>query len=135
MRLLIPDFTLDESPCAGFRREAITRLLILDLALQAYEFEHGSPPERLEQLIPRFLATLPIDPFDPEGRPFRYVRADAGPIVYSVGPDGDDDNGRPIVQGKWGWVHPDNDGDFRLDVHRLSKGKVPDEDSAEDKES
>jgi hypothetical protein len=135
MRLLILDFTLDESPCAGFRREAITRLLILDLAIQAYGLEHGSPPERLEQLIPEFLATLPIDPFDPEGGSFRYVRADREPNVYSVGPDGDDDNGGPIIQGKWGWVHPDNDGDFRLDIHRPSKGKEADEDSAEDKGS
>ncbi len=121
-------------PPGLLEKEAITRMLILELALHAYQLEHGCPPESLEQLVPEFLSALPIDPFDPNGGPFRYPCSDDGPIVYSVGPDGDDDGGRPSAPYRWGGLDLDSEGDFRLDVHLVAEEEDGDEDSAEDEE-
>ena len=46
----------------------------------------------LADLVPRFLAAVPTDPFN--GAPLRYKRSEQGFIVYSIGPDGHDDGGR-----------------------------------------
>jgi hypothetical protein len=50
-------------------------------------------PESLAQLEPRFLASVPADPFD--GKPFKYLLRPEGPLVYSIGADEDDDGGVP----------------------------------------
>lgn len=75
--------------------QASDRGLLLTLALQLWEQEHGAWPETLEALLPDYLAALPTDPFT-AGEPFRYALADDGYTLYSVGPDGDDDGGRPV---------------------------------------
>jgi len=46
-------------------------------------------------LSPQYLPTVPGDPFDAE-RPFKYRKAAGAYVLYSVGPDGKDDHGRPI---------------------------------------
>lgn len=107
----------------------------LKLALVLFEARHGQPAKRLEQLVPHELASLPIDPFN--GEPFRYrispgetlriwpadveMRAagELGPdekitvapdqvIVWSVGPDGHDEDGRIVNDGS----HSRWDGDL-----------------------
>ena len=52
--------------------------------------------ERLEELVPQFLPSVPLDPYD--GQPLRYKRLPAGFVVYSIGADGRDDGGkeRPV---------------------------------------
>jgi hypothetical protein len=69
------------------------------LAIERYEREHGEYPEKLESLVPRFLASIDVDPVsqgvlgyrrDGEGRPY---------VLYSMGLDGRDDGGRQ---------HPEN---------------------------
>lgn len=61
------------------------------VALERYRLATGRLPQDLEDLVPTYLETVPIDPFD--GRPLRYERHDPGYVVYSVGPDETDDNG------------------------------------------
>lgn len=60
-------------------------------------------PERLDQLVPRFLERLPTDPFS--GGPFCYERRGGGYLLSSVGPNGHDDGGTdystPIVADEW----------------------------------
>ena len=51
------------------------------LALKAYKREKGYLPERLSELVPKYLSKIPIDPFD--GQPLRYSRE--GQVIYSVG--------------------------------------------------
>jgi len=46
----------------------------------------------LEEVVPEFLPQVPTDPFD--GEPLRYVVADDGYLVYSVGPDATDHGGQ-----------------------------------------
>jgi hypothetical protein len=85
-----------------------THLLICDLAVRLYLAEHGDPPERLEQLVPKYLPELPDDPFT--GRPLIYRPQGASYLLYSTGPDLDDDGGSAIP----GDVLFGN-GDFTLD--------------------
>jgi hypothetical protein len=75
------------------RNQALARLLILKLAIRAYELEHKQLPTQLSQLQPAYIAALPIDPFDPTAQPLRYkVNGDIY-ILYSVAEDGVDDGG------------------------------------------
>jgi hypothetical protein len=74
------------------RRNATLRLLIADLAIRLYQDEHGRLPDSLEQLVPEFLAAVPIDTFS--GKPIIYRKTDEGWLIYSAGGDGKDDGGR-----------------------------------------
>jgi hypothetical protein len=105
----------DYKPCVVLQEKAVTRLLILELALRAYSLEHGAPPDQLDQLTPEILPALPRDPFDPQGRPFRYVHTDKGMVVYSIGPDGCDDGGLGTSP-RSNWLDPESVGDLRLDA-------------------
>ncbi|MEW4569858.1 hypothetical protein AB1L88_18490 [Tautonia sp. JC769] len=95
--LLLP--ALESGRNASLRASALTRLLAVDLAIRGYEARHSAVPDRLEQLVPEFLNELPTDPF--AGGPFVYRVADSetGFVLYSVGPDGQDDGGTPHPQG------------------------------------
>lgn len=73
--------------------------LRLSLALEVYRNTYQEYPEALAQLNRLGLAgKLPPDPFS--GVPFRYTRTEQGYRFYSVGPDLDDDQGRPPKSGK-----------------------------------
>lgn len=76
---------------AEARRDGV----LLGLALELYRREHGGWPNELNNLTPRFLPTLPIDRIT--GNPLHYRITDAGPVIYSVGGDRDDDGGRMII--------------------------------------
>lgn len=74
------------------RLEAHRRTMLVALAVERYRLCHnGQLPDRLEQLIPDLLPTLPPDPFD--DNPLRYNRLPSGFVVYSIGPDRSDDDG------------------------------------------
>ncbi len=92
----------------GYRRvQTKRRLLMADLAVGRYHERHGSYPERLADLVPEFLEKPPEDPF---GRGLlRYRRSESGFLLYSVGPDGDDDGGKPARK-----VSRGSDGDLNL---------------------
>jgi len=71
------------------------------LTVERYRLARGKLPETLRDLVPRYLPDVPSDPFD--GEPLRYKRLERGYVVYSVGPDGNDDGGKeppPPVRGK-----------------------------------
>lgn len=62
------------------------------LAIERFRLAHGKLPEKIDEIVPRFLPAVPLDPFD--GRPLRYHRLAKGYVVYSVGGDCHDDGGR-----------------------------------------
>lgn len=65
-------------------------------ALSAHYAQHKSFPQNLEQLVPRYLSSVPADPFN--GKPLRYaVRGDSC-VVYSVGRNLIDDGGQNARQ-------------------------------------
>ena len=61
-------------------------------AMAAYRTEHGGYPEDLAKLVPKYLKAIPEDPF--AEKPLRYKREGTGYVLYSVGPNGRDDDGR-----------------------------------------
>ncbi len=63
------------------------------IALERYRRGTGSWPTVLADLTPERLGRVPLDRFD--GRPLRYRLVDGRPLLYSVGVDRDDDDGRP----------------------------------------
>jgi hypothetical protein len=61
------------------------------LAIERFRLATGEIPEQLADLVPAYLAQVPIDPFD--GQPIRYRRTDPGYVLYSVMEDGQDNGG------------------------------------------
>ena len=94
--MLLP--ALERAHSKAAQRDAILRGMALFLAVQAYEAEHGAPPERLNQLVPEYLPRVPNDPFD--GKPFRYLPGSVPGLppkawaVYSIGQDFSDGGGK-----------------------------------------
>ena len=74
------------------KAQAWLRVARAALAVEEWRVLHGQWPEALEQLMPDLLASVPADPFS-DG-PVRMAKTENGVVVYSVGPDGDDDGGR-----------------------------------------
>jgi hypothetical protein len=72
-----------------------TALLLVSLALRAYHEEHGAYPASLQLLGGKYLRQIPRDPFDAT-RPLAYRLDGKSYVLYSVGPDGADNNGTPI---------------------------------------
>jgi hypothetical protein len=83
-------FHLDVSNC-------LTRLAVTQLALRAYALQHDRYPATLQELQPKYLSSLPTDPFS-EGQIFKYKWLSPSQyVLYSVGPDSKDDGGLPIT--------------------------------------
>ena len=72
---------------------AYTRVTRTVLAIERWRLTHnGRLPDSLKDLVPGFLPTVPLDPFDE--KPLRYKKSAQGYIVYSIGPDLVDDGGK-----------------------------------------
>ena len=88
-------------PTVAEREAALnTAFTEVGTALEVWKQREGAYPERLEQLVPGDLASIPADPWHPEASPLRYeVRGSAGEastqsvLLYSVGENGVDDGG------------------------------------------
>jgi hypothetical protein len=63
--------------------ETQVSLVEVMIATKAYSDSESALPERLEDLVPRYLDALPLDRYD--GAPLRYARA--AQSVYSIGED------------------------------------------------
>lgn len=70
---------------------ASKRVVLAALAVERHRNRFGRLPHSLEDLVPEFLKTIPIDPYD--GKPLKYKILNPGFVVYSVGDDGMDDGG------------------------------------------
>jgi hypothetical protein len=70
-------------------------LLLEALALRAFYVNTGGYPRAAEDLVPAYLPALPDDPFARAG-PLKYRLQGARYVLYSIGPDGEDDGGKPI---------------------------------------
>lgn len=67
------------------------RTAVAAMAAERYRLDHGRLPDDLQDLVPRYLDEVPLDPFT--GEELRYTRT-AAAVIYSVGHDGVDDGGR-----------------------------------------
>lgn len=70
------------------------------LAAYLYQHEHGALPERLGDLVPEYLDSLPEDPFL-RGEPLKLKQTAWGIAVYSVGPNLEDDGGERDEEAFW----------------------------------
>jgi len=75
----------------AFKNRANRRLCATALAISLYVNDQDRFPRSLEDLKPRYLTELPIDPMT-SGQSLRY-RTGTAPIIYSVGVNGQDDGG------------------------------------------
>jgi hypothetical protein len=91
-------------------RSTARRLLLVDLALRLHRLKTGAEPDRLEALVPSILKAVPIDPHS--GKPLTHRATADGHLIWSTGPDSDDDQGNPPL--KRGHL-PTANGDFTLD--------------------
>lgn len=88
-------------PAMGkFHRAALTectlaRGTLLTLALHRHHLRHGAWPPTLADLDPDLRRDDITDAHT--GEPLLYKLTDAGPVVYSAGPDRDDDDARPLL--------------------------------------
>jgi hypothetical protein len=97
--MLLP--SLDRAAATFARFEARRRGALVAVAVELYRLEHaGQPPKNLEELVPRFLPEIPDDPFD--GQPLRYRRLGKGFVVYSIGADRTDNEGKERKPGRGG---------------------------------
>jgi hypothetical protein len=90
--------------------ETAKRTVITAIALKRYQLKHGNYPPDLDALVPEFLAAVPLDPVD--GQPLRYrLNADGTFLLYSVGPNAQDDGGNPALEkgvegSNFYWLNP-----------------------------
>jgi hypothetical protein len=80
------------------RNEALLVTAETAVAAERYRLRHGDWPESFEQLAPDFLAAVPGDPYL-QGSPIRVKRVADGLVIYSVGPDRQDDGGNLLRVG------------------------------------
>ena len=73
------------------RALANRRMLIIALGAAAYRTEYGVYPESIDAVC-EYLPVVPIDPYSE--KPFHYRLEGDGFVVYSVGPNGVDEDGR-----------------------------------------
>ena len=56
------------------RGTARVRLALAAVAVARYRLANGQLPDRLEDLAPKYLESVPVDPFD--GKPIRYKKTE-----------------------------------------------------------
>lgn len=76
---------------AADRREQNERNLHIAFALAAYQADQKRYPQTLDALAPKYLASVPGDLFS--GKALVYRPSKGGYLLYSVGPNGEDDEG------------------------------------------
>ena len=77
----------------GFQYTAERRMAAIALAIRWYEIDNGKRPDALADLVPRYLDSVPLDPFAEDDTELGYRPDTDPPILYSVSLDGIDDDG------------------------------------------
>jgi hypothetical protein len=113
---------LEVASTAAAKRD-LARVMV---AAARFRAETGSLPASLNDLVPKYLDAAPMDPYS--GRELRF-RVDPGVpgglLVWSVGPDGDDDQGRAPRKGMPTPASERADGDVLLEWDAGWDGDVP----------
>jgi len=117
-----------------FRWSTDRRAAAIALAVRLYQLDHnGAWPDTLDQLVPRYLPFVPVDPMAANDARFGYRGAPATqPFTYSVGEDGTDDGGstRPS-RASWDPIDPWTTRDTVYHLTRQPR-QIEDSETAED---
>ena len=62
----------------------VARAMQLKLALRWYQADNGKPADNLDELVPKYLPSIPLNPYD--GKPFRYQLSRGEEIVLPLDP-------------------------------------------------
>jgi hypothetical protein len=90
--LLLP--SLSQRTTAEAECLACLRLGLTAVALERFRTAHAEQyPALLSELAPDYLSAAPADPFD--SHCLRYQQRGAGYVLYSIGPDRQDNSGQP----------------------------------------
>lgn len=73
------------------RADANRRLTAVGIAVAGFRARNGRMPNAVIELVPEFIAEIPLDPWD--GQPLRLRNLENGLVLYSVGWNGVDDGG------------------------------------------
>ena len=74
------------------RAEALRSTVAVACAATRYRLDHGDYPATANLLVPQYLETMPLDPFD--GQPLRLKKLlDGSLVIYSVSTNGKDNGG------------------------------------------
>ena len=104
---LLEYFVPSTGICQDAADRANTRLELMRLAatLSVFRAENDQYPEKLDDLVPRFAASLPIDIYSDKPPIYKADDDRMGCLLYSVGQNGVDDGGTDvsgwIVDGAW----------------------------------
>ena len=83
-----------KAPGAFARLTAKLELARAAVAVERHVADYQEYPMTLQELVPRYLDSVPIDPFDNNFMRYRRL-GDTGYLLYSVSHNGDDDGGEP----------------------------------------
>ncbi|MHB1421598.1 MAG: hypothetical protein ACYC3I_00095 [Gemmataceae bacterium] len=115
-RLLMP--AMSKRGESSRRTHTYIRCTIVALAAERYRQKHKKWPDSLDKLCPQFLSAVPLDPFD--GKPLLSRCVENGIVIYSVGSDGVDNNGKLDRE------HPNQSGaDLGIRLWDVSKRRQP----------
>jgi hypothetical protein len=89
VKLLVP--ALVKSGQSFVRNQAILRCAVTAVAVERYRLAQKRWPESLDELRASLSRELSLDPYD--GASLRYRRFKDGVLIYSIGPDGKDNDG------------------------------------------
>ena len=73
------------------RHRQLLRAAAACLAAERFRLAEGRWPADLAEVVPKYLADIPADPYD--GQPLRFNRLGGKLVVYSLLPDGLDSKG------------------------------------------
>lgn len=90
--VLLPVF--DQAQIKDLDTQAEDSMLLVKLALRAYYAENGAYPQSLNGLVPKYLTQIPSDTFGTG--PLQYRHKGDKYLLYSIGPDKQDNGGKPI---------------------------------------
>jgi hypothetical protein len=90
--IFVPSFSRSAELAAV--ADAQRRLVTMTLAMWRYRLTEESFPSDPAQLAPHYCFKPPTDPFT--GQSMKMAKTDNGIVVYSVGPDLNDDRGNPL---------------------------------------
>lgn len=103
--VLYPDWIMVHLTVPAMKQVSLTAMMVsarkrqaqTAVALERFFAKQEAYPARLNDLVPEFLPSVPLDPCD--GKPMRYRTTDTGHFVlWSVGFDGKDDAGKVTVE-------------------------------------
>ncbi|WP_422927390.1 hypothetical protein [Singulisphaera sp. PoT] len=106
----------DHAVFSDKRTAADYQQILSELGLRVYREEHGTLPVSLGALAPTILVRIPFDPFISKNHPLNYHPDSTSLMLYSVGPDGRDDGGKPMTG-----QTPDALGDLAFPLDRATR--------------